>query len=121
TGARHRGRVLHVPREPRPFQPRDILRQVQMQEVAVSPDGESVVYARRTVEGGEYRKRLWRVAWRGGRPEQLTRGELDAGPRFSPDGETLLFLSRRSGKMRPWLLPLAGGEPTEVAAPAGDV
>jgi len=92
-----------------------------MQELAVSPDGESVVYARRTVEDGEYRKRLWRVPWRGGRPEQLTRGELDAGPRFSPDGSTILFLSRRSGKVRPWLLPLAGGEPTEIAAPEGDV
>ena len=107
--------------EPRPFRPRDLLRQVQMQELAVSPDGESVVYARRTVEGGEYRKRLWRVPWRGGRPEQLTGGELDAAPRFSPDGSTLLFLSRRSGKMRPWLLPLAGGEPTELSAPEGDV
>jgi dipeptidyl aminopeptidase/acylaminoacyl peptidase len=92
-----------------------------MQELAVAPDGESVVYARRTVEGGEYRKRLWRVLWRGGRPEQLTRGELDAEPRFSPDGSTLLFLSRRGGKMRPWLLPLAGGEPAEVGAPEGDV
>jgi dipeptidyl aminopeptidase/acylaminoacyl peptidase len=107
--------------EPRPFRPRDVLRQVQMQELAVAPDGESVVYARRSVEDGEYRKRLWRLPWRGGRPEQLTRGELDAEPRFSPDGKTLLFLSRRSGKTRPWLLPLAGGEPTEVAAPAGDV
>src|ERR671939_1381921 len=107
--------------ERRPFRPRDLLRQVQMQELAVAPDGESVVYARRSVEDGEYRKRLWRVPWRGGRPEQLTGGELDAAPRFSPDGSTLLFLSRRSGKMRPWLLPLAGGEPTELAAPEGDV
>src|ERR687886_919143 len=109
-----------MPQEPR-FRPRDLLRQVQMQELAVSPDGESVVYAKRTVEDGEYRKRLWRVLWRGGRPEQLTGGELDAAPRFSPDGSTLLFLSRRSGKMRPWLLPLAGGEPTGLAAPEGNV
>src|SRR5919206_114137 len=109
-----------MPQEPR-FRPRDLLRQVQMQELAVAPDGESVVYARRTVEDGEYRKRLWRVPWRGGRPEQLTRGELDAEPRFSPDGSALLFLSRRSGKMRPWLLPLGGGDPTEIAAPEGDV
>ena len=107
--------------ERRPFRPRDLLRQVQMQELAVAPDGSSVVYARRTIEGGEYRKRLWRVPWRGGRPEQLTRGEVDAAPRFSPDGSTLLFLSRRSGKLRPWLLPLGGGEPSELAAPAGNV
>jgi dipeptidyl aminopeptidase/acylaminoacyl peptidase len=106
---------------PPPFRPRDLLREVQIQEIEVAPDGESVVYARRTIESGEYRKRLWRVPWRGGRPEQLTRGELDAGPRFSPDGSTLLFLSQRSGKLRPWLLPLAGGEPTELASPEGGV
>lgn len=92
-----------------------------MQELDLAPDGESVVYARRTIEDGEYRKRLWRVPWRGGRPEQLTRGELDGAPRFSPDGSTLLFLSRRSGELRPWLLPLDGGEPRELAAPAGNV
>src|SRR5438128_10208959 len=103
------------------FRARDLLRQVQMQELAVAPDGESVIYTRRTIEGGEYRKRLWRVPWRGGRPEQLTQGELDAEPRFSPDGSTLLFLSRRSDETRPWLLPLAGGEPKELAAPAGSV
>lgn len=105
----------------RAFRPQDLLREVQMQELAVAPDGESVVYARRTVEDGEYRKRLWRVPWRGGRPEQLTQGELDAAPRFSPDGSTLLYLSRRDGKLRPRLLPLAGGEPTELAAPEGSV
>ena len=113
-------RFTFVP-EQRPFRPRDLLREVQIQELAVSPDGESVVYARRTIEGGEYRKRLWRVPWRGGRPEQLTHGELDARPRFSPDGSALVFLSRRSGKSRPWLLPLGGGEPRELPAPAAEV
>ena len=107
--------------EPRPFRPRDLLREVQIQELAVSPDGESVVYARRTIEGREYRKRLWRVPWRGGRAEQLTHGDLDARPRFSPDGSSLAFLSRRSGKTRPWLLPLGGGAPRELPAPDGDV
>jgi dipeptidyl aminopeptidase/acylaminoacyl peptidase len=107
--------------ERRPFRPRDLLREVQIQELAVSPDGEWVVYARRTIEGREYRKRLWRVPWRGGRPAQLTHGDFDARPRFSPDGTSLVFLSRRSGKSRPWLLPLAGGEPRELAAPDADV
>ncbi|HEX6701575.1 MAG TPA: S9 family peptidase [Gaiellaceae bacterium] len=107
--------------ERRQFRPRDLLRQVQIQELDVSPDGEWVVYTRRTIEGNAYRKRLWRVPWRGGRPEQLTNGELDARPRFSPDGSSLVFLSRRSGKSRAWLLPLEGGEPRELRAPDADV
>ena len=55
------------------------------------PDGSSAVYARRTIEGGKYRDRLWRVPMTRGRAEQITSGELDMRPRFSPDGQTLLF------------------------------
>ena len=104
------------------FRPADLLKQVMIQDLAVAPDGERVVYARRTIEDGKYRKRLWRIAWRGGRPEQLTAAEAnDGAPRFSPDGRTLLFLSDRSGKSQPWLLPLDGGEPRRLCEIEGDV
>jgi dipeptidyl aminopeptidase/acylaminoacyl peptidase len=106
---------------PRPFRPADLLREVQLREPAVSPDGEWVVYARRTIENSEYRKRLWRVPYSGGRPQQLTTGELDGRPRFSPDGRTLLFLSKRNGGVQPWLLPLRGGEPRQLCELAGGV
>jgi dipeptidyl aminopeptidase/acylaminoacyl peptidase len=90
-------------------------------QLAVAPDGASVVYGRRTIEGGEYRTRLWRVPITGGRSEQITTGDTDTRPRFSPDGKTLLFLSTRSGKSQPWLLPLAGGEPAQLAEFEGQV
>jgi dipeptidyl aminopeptidase/acylaminoacyl peptidase len=96
---------------PRPFLPRDLLREVVLQEIALSPDGETVVYVRRTIEDNEYRRRLWSVPWRGGRPERLTSGPSDGAPRFSPDGRTLLFVSDRSGLTQAWRLPLGGGEP----------
>jgi acylaminoacyl-peptidase len=51
----------------------------------------------------------------GGRAEQITTGDGDTRPRFSPDGKTLVFMSGRSGKSQPWLLPLAGGEPRQLA------
>ncbi|HEY7148426.1 MAG TPA: S9 family peptidase [Gaiellaceae bacterium] len=107
---------------PRRFAPKDVLRETFLTQLAVAPDGSSVVYGRRTIEGGEYRMRLWRVPASGGRAEQITTGDGDSRPRFSPDGKTLAFISARSGKAQPWLLPLAGGEPqplTELAGQAG--
>jgi acylaminoacyl-peptidase len=103
------------------FDPKDILRETMITNLAVAPDGSSAVYGRRTIEKNEYRTRLWRVPLTGGRAEQITTGDLDMRPRFSPDGRTLLFLSTRSGKSQPWLLPLAGGEPTQLAEFDGQV
>ena len=103
------------------FEARDLLRQVLVTAPEVSPDGSHVAYVRRTIEDREYRYRLWIVPWRGGRPRRLTGGPTDARPRFSPDGERLLFLSDRSGRMQPWVLPLAGGEPEQLVEVDGDV
>src|SRR5580765_3677207 len=100
---------------PRRFAPKDVLRETFLTQLAVAPDGSSVVYGRRTIEGGEYKTRLWRVPTSGGRAEQITSGQGDSRPRFSPDGTTLAFISSRSGKAQPWLLPLAGGEPRPLA------
>jgi dipeptidyl aminopeptidase/acylaminoacyl peptidase len=97
-------------------------RQVLVQHVAVSPNGEWAAYSRRTIEDGKYRSRLWRVPLGRGRPEQLTLPDgNDIRPAFSPDGAQLLFLSDRSGRLQPWVLPLAGGEPRQVAELEGQV
>jgi dipeptidyl aminopeptidase/acylaminoacyl peptidase len=104
------------------FKAPELLNQALIQELAVSPDGATVVYARRVIEDGKYRKRLWRVPVAGGEAEPLTTGESnDGAPRFSPDGRTLLFLSDRSGTSQPWLLPLSGGEPRRLAEVKGHV
>ena len=104
------------------FQPRDVLKQVMIQDLAVSPDETSVVYTRRTIEEGKYRSRLWRVSIEGGRPEQLTTSaSFDSRPRFSPNGRSLLFLSDRSGKSQPWIMAFSGGEPRRAAETDGDV
>src|SRR5439155_11471287 len=105
----------------RRFTPRDLRRETRISQLALAPDGSAAVYARRTIEGGEYRTRLWRVSTTRGRAEQITSGDLDTRPRFSLDGRTLLFISARSGTPQPWLLPLAGGEPTQLAEFPGGV
>src|SRR5260370_5136920 len=102
----------------RSFRAKDLLNQVVIQGLAVAPDGESVVYVRRTVEDNKYARRLWRVPFKGGRPEQFTSAKSnDTRPRFSPDGRTLLFVSDRSGKPQVWLMPIQGGEPRPLTDP----
>ncbi|HEV2030356.1 MAG TPA: S9 family peptidase [Candidatus Dormibacteraeota bacterium] len=106
-----------------PFRPKDLLKQVVIQGLAVAPDGSSIVYARRTVEDNNYVRRLWRTTFKGGRPEQITTGKGSSRqPRFSPDGNSMLFMSDRSGKPQAWVMPLKGGEPrqlTDLASGAG--
>ena len=104
------------------FQPRDLLKQVMIQHLALAPDGSSIVYSRRTIEDNRYRSRVWRVGYEGGRAEKLTTAAAsDSRPRFSPDGRRLLFLSDRSGSSQPWVLPLSGGEPQQAATLEGGV
>jgi dipeptidyl aminopeptidase/acylaminoacyl peptidase len=104
------------------FQPTDVLKQVVISTLAVAPDGESLVYVRRTVENGKYARRLWRTTFTGGKPEQLTSAiASDTRPRFSPDGRSLLFISDRTGKPQAWVMPLTGGEPRQLTDLAGGV
>jgi dipeptidyl aminopeptidase/acylaminoacyl peptidase len=99
-----------------------VRRQVLLQQVALSPDGAWAAYGRRTVEKDEYRTRLWRVPLERGRPEQLTSAAAnDLRPEFSPDGESLAFVSDRSERFQPWILPLGGGEPRRAAELDGQV
>src|SRR5215208_3509236 len=103
------------------FQPEDLLRQAQVQDVALSPDGSSVVYRRRVIADNAYRTHLWIVPWTGGDARQLTHAAVnDTRPVFSPDGRSLTFISDRGGREQPWILPLDGGELRLAVDIAGD-
>ena len=71
-------------RSARPFRPRDILKQVTVQDLAVAPDGSSIVYGRKVIEAGTYRKALWRTTFRGGRAERITPPTRTPPGRASP-------------------------------------
>lgn len=102
------------------FQPEDILRQAQIQQLSLAPDGAAVVYSRRVIEDGKYRTNLWLVPWEGGEPRQLTRAKAnDTQLMHAPDGRSIAFLSDRGGREQPWILPLDGGEPRLAADIAG--
>ena len=84
----------------------------------ISPDGSRAAFVRVTVNEKKegYNTSIWSVPTAGGEePHQLTKGDHDFAPRWSPDGKYLLFLraTEKEGKPEPpqlSILPMAGGD-----------
>ncbi len=90
----------------------------------VSPDGTLVAYARTDVDlaAGTRRSNLWLVPVAGGEPRRLTsHPKSDSGPRFSPDGKRLAFVSTRDGGPQVFVMELGGGEARKVTSLVTDV
>ncbi|HKV57570.1 MAG TPA: S9 family peptidase [Ktedonobacteraceae bacterium] len=89
----------------------------------ISPDGSRIAFAAQQSDAGKNTtsSAVWLVNARGGKgetPRQLTNLENtahDITPCWSPDGQTLAFLSDRSGSMQIHLLSLTGGEARQIS------
>jgi dipeptidyl aminopeptidase/acylaminoacyl peptidase len=109
-----------------PVTPEIVERVVLLEEVTLGTDGGTAYIVRRSVEGIEYRQRIWAVPMDGSEPWELTHGPTDTQPRVSPDGATLAFLgkspsqgqSHRDGPATSMDEPTAAEEPTAVEEPA---
>ncbi len=78
----------------------------------VSPDGQTIVF--------DMIGDLYSMPIDGGAAVRLTSGMgYDMQPRFSPDGERIVFVSDRSGDQNIWLMPSAGGDPAQVSKGVG--
>jgi dipeptidyl aminopeptidase/acylaminoacyl peptidase len=86
------------------------------EQPALSADGSQIVYVLRTsdVDADRSVRSLWRVGARTGVPQQLTRGQADSAPAWSPDGTRVAFLRAQDGPAQLWLLPASGGEPEQL-------
>jgi dipeptidyl aminopeptidase/acylaminoacyl peptidase len=74
---------------------KDLFDFVWIGDPQISPDGTRVVFVRVTVNEKKegYNTSIWSVPVAGGEePHQLTKGDHDSAPRWSPDGKFLLFL-----------------------------
>src|SRR3979490_1371434 len=74
---------------------KDLFAFVWIGDPQMSPDGARVAYVRVTVNEKKegYNTSIWSVPTGGGEePHQLTKGDHDSTPRWSPDGKFLLFI-----------------------------
>src|SRR5437868_10595208 len=104
--------------EKRPITEKDLFDFVWIGDPQISPDGSRVAFVRVAVNEKKegYNTSIWSVPVAGGEePHQLTKGDHDSTPRWSPDGKYLLFLraTEKDGKSEPpqlSMLSMAGGD-----------
>ena len=72
---------------------KDLFNFVWIGDPQVSPDGSRVAFVRVSVNDKKdnYNTAIWTVSTAGGEARQLTNGPRDSAPRWSPDGNYLLF------------------------------
>lgn len=98
--------------------PEDLLGMTRLRGVALSPDGKQVLYEAARREHPLAEKlvgHLYLVPSAGGTPRQMTASEAgESWPAWSPDGERIAFVSRRSGAPQVFVMPADGGEGIQV-------
>jgi len=104
----------------RPMTVDDSLDLVQVSNPQISPDGKWVLFSRSELDWKENKRktRVWMVSSQGGEPFQFLSGEQDSSAAWSPDGESIAFLSQREkeGQGRQiYLIRANGGEARKLS------
>jgi dipeptidyl aminopeptidase/acylaminoacyl peptidase len=105
--------------DPKPFAIEDLVALERISDPAVAPDARAVAYTVTATDLDANRRRsdLWLLDLnvRDARPRQLTsHPENDSYPVWSSNGDSLYFLSTRSGSNQIWRLSMQGGEARQV-------
>ena len=102
----------------RPMTIDDLFRFKRISDPQISPDGKLVVYVVGSVDLGanSTSSTLWLASTDNkGEPRQLTTTtKKDRHPRWSPDGQHILFESNRSGDTQLWIIDKNGGEARQL-------
>src|SRR6266478_1797927 len=84
----------------RPMVIDDLFRFKRVADPQISPDGKQVAYIVTTVDlpGNKSSSSIWLASTQDGKPHALTNTtKKDGHPRWSPDGQRILFESNRTG------------------------
>ncbi len=93
-----------------PITAEDLNRIHYVQDPRISPDGRFVTFVKVTPDPLErgYKRNIWLFPLGGGEAFQLTRGDKDSEPSWSPNGKHLAFVSTRGDKAQVYVLPTNG-------------
>ncbi|HKS23354.1 MAG TPA: S9 family peptidase [Thermoanaerobaculia bacterium] len=96
----------------RAFTIEDLYRVRGLGDLSLSPDGATVLFTVVTSDLPHAKRttRIWAMNADGSNARELTHGDSDTSPHFSPDGKSIAFL--RSDNI--YLLPLGGGEAKQL-------
>jgi dipeptidyl aminopeptidase/acylaminoacyl peptidase len=104
---------------------RDMVNFDRVSEPTLSPDGKTVVYGLRQVDfaANKAKTGFWKQSLVSKQaPVRVTAEAFNVNsPSFSGDGQSLYFLSAKSGSMQLWKQALAGGDALQVSNYALDV
>ncbi|RQW07714.1 MAG: S9 family peptidase [Calditrichaeota bacterium] len=115
---------LSLQSQPHPFTVHDLLSMDRISGQQVSPSGDKVVFVLRVtdLEADRGRTDLWMVNIDGSGLTQLTTDpENDSDPFWSSDGESIYFLSSRTGSKQVWQHILKSGEEKQITSLPLDV
>ena len=113
--------------ETRALKPEDFAAIRDVSDPQLSPDGAWVTYTVKTTDLAKDKSHLnlWLARWDGAENRALTFGEnKQSHARWSPDGQTLAFLSSRNDDNdddQLWLLAVAGGEAEKITSIKGGI
>jgi dipeptidyl aminopeptidase/acylaminoacyl peptidase len=113
--------------KPNGWTPELMLKVKGVADPAVSPDGQRVAFSVSTPsldgEHSEWLSQIYVSSPGTPHPAQLTRGDKSAtNPAWSPDGQSIAFLTSRSGsKANLWRISISGGEAEQLTDEKGGI